>query len=246
MYKIAFHIQKGGVGKTTLSGNVAAALATTGNKTLLIDFDPQGSASSWLCIEQPQWELADVLRDRIPVAPAIIKLPGGLSLIPTFGIGGTLTAFAETELPKKPRAVEFLNEDIEKLGFEYVIYDLSPGMHALERAILAEVDEVVTPLTPEYFSLDGIEIFAAELSEIRKNSRKNITHKRIVCNAMNESFRRHLAYRDALREKDYKLFVVAQDAKLAESQIAHATIFDYAPKSRAGEQIRALAAELVG
>ena len=59
------------------------------------------------------------------------------------------------------------NKDLEDLGFEYAVYDLSPGMSLLEKRILSSVDEVITPLTPEYFSLDGIEIFNNDLKEIQ-------------------------------------------------------------------------------
>ena len=61
MIKVAFHIQKGGTGKTTLAGNVSYALSKN-KKTILIDCDPQGNASSWFLVENPPYELADVLK----------------------------------------------------------------------------------------------------------------------------------------------------------------------------------------
>ena len=64
MKKICFHIQKGGVGKTSVTGNVAALLARNGKKTLLVDFDPQANTTSWFCTERPEHDIADMITGR--------------------------------------------------------------------------------------------------------------------------------------------------------------------------------------
>jgi chromosome partitioning protein len=76
MRTIAFGLQKGGVGKTSIAGNVAA-LASRRGKVLLIDGDPQGSASSWLLTAPAKWELADVLQGKATLGEAVV--PGGLT-----------------------------------------------------------------------------------------------------------------------------------------------------------------------
>ena len=89
---IAFHLQKGGVGKTTISGTLACQSAIDGYSTLLIDVDPQGNASSWFLEEAPSFELADVVQGRCYSSDAIVavsQIPN-LFILPTFGIDNQL------------------------------------------------------------------------------------------------------------------------------------------------------------
>ena len=93
---VAFHLQKGGVGKTTISGTLACESALTGHKTLIVDCDPQGNISSWFLKDPPKYELADVLQGKCFINDAIIKVPSvdNLYILPTFGIGGTLKLYS--------------------------------------------------------------------------------------------------------------------------------------------------------
>jgi chromosome partitioning protein len=240
MKKIAFHIQKGGVGKTSLSGNVAYCLSKE-QKTILLDCDPQGNCSSWFLTEAPKVELSDVLKEGIEPDKAIIQVRDNLYVLPTFSIGSSLKTYAEVVLNDEPHIFEDLSDELAKHGFEYAIFDLSPGMSRLEKCILLAVDEVITPLTPEFFSLDGIETFNYELQKINKGFRKNIAHKKIVVNAMNRSFKRHILMNEQFQKLDYDLFTIAQDAKIAESQIHHSTIFEYAKDSKTIPEFERLA-----
>jgi cellulose biosynthesis protein BcsQ len=94
MKTIAVSVQKGGVGKISLSVSLAAELATLSGATLLIDADPQGNASAWIGEETINAELADVLLDRTVLEKAIVKTGApGLFLLPTAGFGGDLKTF---------------------------------------------------------------------------------------------------------------------------------------------------------
>jgi chromosome partitioning protein len=91
MKTIAFSMQKGGVGKTSLSVSLAAELATKTGSVLLIDADPQGSASGWISPEELSAELSDVLFAKTELKNAIVKTgTPGLSLLPTAGLGGRI------------------------------------------------------------------------------------------------------------------------------------------------------------
>jgi chromosome partitioning protein len=151
---ISFHLQKGGVGKTTISGTLACQSALDGYRTLLIDVDPQGNASSWFLKEAPHFELADVVQGKCYIQDAIIPIPQiqNMSLLPTFGIGGTLKLYAETKLAEEPFVLQDLVHEVSE-SFDRIILDLSPGLGRLERAALISSNEVITPMTPEVFSL---------------------------------------------------------------------------------------------
>jgi cellulose biosynthesis protein BcsQ len=240
MKKICFHIQKGGVGKTSISGTVADNLARHGHKTILIDCDPQGNASSWFYNQELKFDIADVLAGQAELDGVIKPLAENLSLIPVIAIGGNLKKWSEAELMQSPRAFEFLMTDIGKQGFEYAICDCSPSFSQLERAIIAAVDEVINPLSPEFFSVDGIEIFTNELVRIEKANRKKIRNDKIVVNMMNRSFTRHKEFYEAIKNLPYTVFLIPQDSKIAESQIAHQSLFDFAPDTKSIADFEAL------
>jgi cellulose biosynthesis protein BcsQ len=232
MRSIAFHIQKGGTGKTSCAGNVAFGLSRRGHKTALVDCDQQGNASSWFLTAAIDYELADVLAGNAGAAQAAAGIAPGLSLLPVSPLDGSLTAFSETQLVKNPKAFEFLVGDLAAQGYEYAIFDCSPAFSQLERAVIGAADEVITPMIPEYFSMDGIEIFTNELAKIRKAQRRDIRHDKIVCNMVNRSFSHHAAFCESLKRLDYRIFTIPQDTRIPQAQIYHQSIYDFDPKSK--------------
>ena len=232
MRKLCFHIQKGGVGKTSVSGTIAASLARRGAKTVLIDSDPQGNSSSWYCDELVEHDIADVLTGRAELSQVIKPLSANLCVIPVVAIGGNLKEWSETKLTQTPKAFEFLNADLASLGFDYAVFDCSPSFSQLERAVIAEVDEVINPLSPEFFSVDGIEIFLAELRTIEQSYRRKIQNNKIVLNMVNKSFARHKEFCRVIEKLDYQVFIIPQDSKIAECQIARQNLYDFAPQAK--------------
>ena len=244
MKKVAFHIQKGGTGKTTISGNVAFHSGKS-RKTALIDCDPQGNSSSWFITKDPQYELTEVLKGKISAREALTKITNNFYVLPTFGLNGNLKQYAETQLNDEPFIFEDLCAELEKISFEVAIFDLSPGMSRLEKCVLLAMDEVITPLTPEFFSIDGITIFNNELKKINKAYRRNVQHKKVVANNINKSFKRHNIYYNQFKNLDYELFTIGQDSKLAEAQIYNQSIFDYYPESKTIPEIEKLTEAIV-
>jgi len=232
MRKICFHIQKGGVGKTSVTGNVASLLAKEGKKTLLVDCDPQANTSSWFYPQRPEYDIADIITGRISADKAIQPLGEHFSLIPAIAIGGNLKQWAETELVRSPRLIEFFISDLDKLGFEYAFFDCSPSFSLLERSVLSCMDEIINPLSAEFFSIDGIESFVNELRNIEKANRRTIKNDKIVVNLLNRSFARHRAFLEELEKLRYQVFVIPQDSKIAECQIAHKSLAEFEPKAK--------------
>lgn len=242
---IAFHILKGGVGKTTLSGNIAYKISES-KKTILIDCDIQANSSNWFLKEKTNYELSDCLQGEI-LTNAIKQIKENLYILPTKSTDSTLKNYAETKLFQEPFIFEDLNNELQKLGFEYAIYDLSPSISQLERCILLAINEVITPITPEYFSFDGIELFYNELKKINKSYRKNIKYNKIIINLINKSFETHKQYLNILNNLErYSIYKVGQDRKIADSQKFHQTIFEYYPKSQTISELERIAKDITG
>jgi chromosome partitioning protein len=226
MKAIAFSLQKGGVGKTSLSATVALELASKG-KTVLIDCDPQGNSSSWLAMLDPQIELAQVLMGKFDVAEGICPSNApGLDLLPTFGLDGELKMYAENGLSQEPFIICDLIEELERIGYKYAVLDLSPGMGRLERAALIAATEVVAPMTPEAFSIDGISIFQAELDATKKALRRGPKFDRIVINGYDARIQQHkdilAKAQDILRS--FELYIVPVDPAFRKAQYAHISL----------------------
>ena len=194
MKTVAIALQKGGTGKTVMSVSLATALAQKApGQVLLVDCDPQGNSSEWAAPQPIQAELAGVLLEKCPLQNAVIKANfPGLSILPTAGLGGELKAWDEGAGGRKPFAMREVIKGIAALGFHYCILDLSPGFGAIERAALVAADEVITPIMPDPFGISGLEIFATNLQELRKDlDTKNPAYKRIIINAVDNRIKQH-------------------------------------------------------
>ncbi|MBI9095819.1 MAG: ParA family protein [Sphaerochaeta sp.] len=218
---ISFHLQKGGVGKTTISGTLACQSAIDGHSTLLIDVDPQGNASSWFLQEAPVYELADVIQGKCYSMDAIVpvtQIPN-LYMLPTFGIGGTLKNYAETKLAEEPFVLQDLVHDLAS-RFERIILDLSPGLGRLERAALIASDEIISPMTPEVFSLDGLEIFIEELAKLQKNLHSKVEHSRIIINSFDNRIKQHRDIFQAASKGKFIVYKIPVDPLFRKAQEA--------------------------
>lgn len=156
MIRIAIANQKGGVGKTTTAINLATALAASGWKTLLIDIDPQGNASTGIGSEASERETSsyDVLVDQAPVAECVMstRIPG-LDLLPaTVDLSG-----AEVELiHAEDRAYRLRNTLTPDLGYDVCIIDCPPSLGILTLNALTAADTLLVPLQCEFFALEGL------------------------------------------------------------------------------------------
>lgn len=231
MYKIAFHIEKGGSGKTTLAGNTAFEISKY-KKTALIDCDPQGNLSSWFCTDPMTYELADIMQDTAGIYQAAVSIRENLDIIPTFAINGNLKNWGETTLFQKPFAFHDLMVKLEKAGYQMAIFDLSPGISNLEKSILAVMDEVIGVATAEYFSMDGLEIFHHELEKLRKDRRATFRANKLVVNRVNRAYALHRAYQDQLQRLEYDIFTIGQSTGISDCVPSHKSIFEYDPGNR--------------
>jgi len=162
--------QKGGVGKTTTCINLGAAMAAVGTRTLIIDADPQGNASTGLGIPAAlrKRTLYDVLMDDYPLLEAAIPtLVPGLSIVPSDpDLSGV-----ESELAAKPRRAQRLRDAVAGLGqpaaFDCVLIDCPPSLNLLTLNAMTAADGMLVPLQCEFFALEGLTQLLRTIEQVK-------------------------------------------------------------------------------
>ncbi|MFO1435306.1 MAG: ParA family protein [Gammaproteobacteria bacterium] len=161
--------QKGGVGKTTTSVNLAASLAATKRRVLLIDIDPQGNATMGSGVDKRELRNStyDVLMNDTPIAQVTVHLPeAGYDLIPA---NGDLTGAEVGLLEELGRELK-LRAALAHVAanYDFVLIDCPPSLNMLTVNALVAADAVIIPIQCEYYALEGLSALVETIEKIRK------------------------------------------------------------------------------
>lgn len=178
---LAIANQKGGVGKTTTAINLATALAAVDQKVLVIDFDPQGNASTGLGIGRDNREknVYDVLMGDMTLEEAICpsSVPN-LDLVPSTA---DLTG-AELELIEMDRRSHRLSDAIKTIKdkYDYILIDCPPSLNLLTLNALVAVQAVIVPLQCEFFALEGLSLLIKTIERVRSTLNPSLEIQGVV------------------------------------------------------------------
>ncbi len=246
---ISFANQKGGVGKTTSAINIAAGIGLKGKKTLLLDCDPQGNASSGVGIRRNRIGATtyDILIGRARAEDAIIKTEyKNLSVLPS----SMPLAAAELELADlEDRAFRLKNAlESVKNDYDYIFIDCPPSLGMLTINALTASDGVIVPMQCEYFSLEGLTQILSTVKQVKRLYNPDLSLVGILITMHNGRLNLSVQVLDELK-KHYadKLFSkpVSRNVRLSEAPSFGMPIQYYDKYSKGSSAYDDIAAELL-
>jgi chromosome partitioning protein len=245
---IAVANQKGGVGKTTTTANLGAALARQGQRVLLIDMDPQGNLTSALGISKAvEHTIAEALLDYRAALPAITVQNdnGVLDIAPA-----TLSlASAEAALMNKLGREQRLRDQLARnaAGYDTVLIDTPPSLGLLTINALVAADRVLIPTEARFFSLQGLQMIQESIEEVLYLNPK-LSVLGILLSKLDRRLREEKQVAEYLRERWGALVFeteVRTSSKVLEASSTGRTVFGYVGAERAADVYAMLAEEVL-
>ena len=246
---IAVANQKGGVGKTTTTVNLATAIGESVGRVLLIDLDPQGNATTGVGIDKYQVErtTCDLLLERVPVGQIRKHSEGaGIDLLPS---NSDLTA-AEVGLMNAQSGELRLKQMLEPVvaEYDYIFIDCPPSLNMLTLNALVAADRVLVPLQTEYYALEGLSSLLDTVEQVRSSRNPGLEMDGIV-RTMHDHRNRLGAEVSAqllnhFGEKVYRT-VIPRNVRVAEAPSHGLPVITYDRHSRGAAAYAVLAEEML-
>ena len=246
---IAIANQKGGVGKTTTAINLSACLAESGQYVLMIDFDPQGNATSGVGLEKEYLDktVYELLVENSNIEECIVKgVQKNLDVLPS----DVDLAGAEIELLNSPSKDMLLKKQLDfiKDKYDFVIIDCPPALGLLTINALTAADTVVVPIQCEYYALEGLSQILKTINLVQKKLNPNLELEGVVFTMYDARTNLSLEVvenvKNNLNKKVYKT-IIPRNIRLAEAPSHGMPINLYDSRSAGAESYRLLAAEVI-
>ena len=243
--------QKGGVGKTTTTVNIAAAMALAGKSALVIDMDPQGNATTALGIDHSEGTpgVYDVLMGEASLADVINECPDIPQL---FGIAATIDlAGAEVELVSTPNREHRLREEIDILlttrNFDYIFLDCPPSLGLLTLNGLVAAREVLLPIQCEYYALEGLSQLLKTVEMIKAHLNPDLEVTAVILTMYDGRTRLASQVADEVRSHFGARVldtIIPRNVRVSEAPSYGQTVLTYDPTSSGAISYREAAAQL--
>lgn len=249
---IAIANQKGGVGKTTTTINLGAALAELNKKVLLIDLDPQGNASTGLGIDQDRRELTtyDLLAGDASLAEAVqeTEFPG-LFLVPAT----TDLSSADIELIDNENRSFLLRNALRGkqngvLDFDYILIDCPPSLNILTVNAMVAAHSIIVPLQSEFFALEGLSQLILTVRDVRHSANPDLRIEGIALTMYDQRNNLSLQVEDDARENMGDMVfktVIPRNVRLSEAPSFSMPVLTYDSASKGSVAYRSLAREVI-
>jgi chromosome partitioning protein len=249
---IAIANQKGGVGKTTTTINLGAALAQLGCKILIVDLDPQGNASTGLGIatEDREFTTYELLLDDVALVDVVKPtMTPDLYIIPaTVDLSS-----ADMELVSNEKRSFLLHDALrqfamDELGFDYILIDCPPSLNLLTVNAMVAAHSILVPLQSEFFALEGLSQLMLTIREVRQTANAALRIEGVVLTMYdsrnNLSQQVEADARDNLGQIVFQT-VIPRNVRLSEAPSFSKSVLDYDPESKGAKAYLALGEELL-
>lgn len=240
---IAIANHKGGVGKTTTTANLGAALARMGKRVLLVDIDSQQNLTSSLMDEtQVEVSVYDAIKTGCNLP--IIVVADNLHLVPA----DISLASAEADLSTMDGRERILKTMLDKVsaGYDYILIDCPPSLGILTLNALVAASDLFLPLTGEALPLRGLSMLDNVVEEVARSINPALSLSGVILTRYNNR-RLNKVVLDAIQQRYAgRLFStrIRECIAIAEAPLTHTSIFDYAPDSNGAKDYASLAVEV--
>lgn len=246
---IAITNQKGGVGKTTTAINLSACLAEVGQHVLLVDFDPQGNASSGIGLERDEIEntVYDMLTEESTFDECCVKdIQKNLDVLPSdMNLAGAEIEFQEVE--DKEKLLRMYLDQVRD-DYDFIIIDCPPSLNILTINALTAADTVLVPIQCEYYALEGLSQVLKTVDLVKRKLNPGLELEGVVFTMYDARTNLSLEVvenvKNNLNRTIYKT-IIPRNVRLAEAPSHGMSINQYDTRSTGAESYRMLAAEVM-